>query len=85
MEVLAGGGPVWSCGYDDHSIPPVRGGGGQAGNIAGHHAVMALLVAQPVPDEIVVERARVQRLAEREGRFEQVFARINASAAQQVR
>ncbi|QLF94953.1 SDR family NAD(P)-dependent oxidoreductase [Pseudomonas sp. ABC1] len=44
--------------------------------------VMALLVEQPVPDEIVVERARVQRWAEREGRVEQVFARINATAAQ---
>jgi len=45
LTLLAEGGPVWSCGYDDHSIPPVRGGGGQAGNIAAHHAVMALLVA----------------------------------------
>lgn len=47
--------------------------------------VMVLLATQPAPDEIVVERARVQRLAEREGRFEEVFARINASAAQQTR
>ena len=28
--LLAGGGPVWSCGYDDHTLPPVRGGGNQA-------------------------------------------------------
>ena len=28
-----GGGPVWSCGYDDHTIPPVRGGGNQAFHI----------------------------------------------------
>ena len=27
LTLLAGGGPVWSCGYDDHSLPPVRGGG----------------------------------------------------------
>ncbi len=39
--------------------------------------VMALLMAPSVPDEIVVKRAEVQRLAEREGRFEAVFARIN--------
>ena len=26
LTLLAGGGPVWSCGYDDHSLPPVRGG-----------------------------------------------------------
>lgn len=47
--------------------------------------VMDLLAEQPGPDEIVVERARVQRLAEREGRFEQVFERINAAAIQQHR
>ena len=27
LTVLARGGPMWSCGYDDHSLPPVRGGG----------------------------------------------------------
>ena len=25
LTILSGGGPVWSCGYDDHSIPPIRG------------------------------------------------------------
>ena len=25
LTLLAGGGPMWSCGYDDHSLPPVRG------------------------------------------------------------
>jgi uncharacterized oxidoreductase len=45
--------------------------------------VMALFGGQPTPDEIVVERARLQRWAEREGRFEQVFDRINANAARQ--
>ena len=45
LTLLAGGGPVWSCGYDDHSLPPVRGGGGQAFHIGGHYAVMSLLVA----------------------------------------
>ncbi|MCW2473243.1 SDR family oxidoreductase [Candidatus Symbiopectobacterium sp. NZEC151] len=39
--------------------------------------VMALFCEKPTPEEIVVERARLQRLAEREGRFDQVFERIN--------
>ncbi len=45
LTVLAESGPVWSCGYDDHSLPPVRGGGNQAFHTAGNWAVMALLVA----------------------------------------
>lgn len=47
--------------------------------------VMNLLNEKPTPSEIVVERARLQRLAEREGRFAQVFDRINANAARQRR
>jgi crotonobetainyl-CoA:carnitine CoA-transferase CaiB-like acyl-CoA transferase len=45
LTILAGGGPVWSCGYDDHSLPPVRGGGNQGFHIASHWAVQAVLVA----------------------------------------
>lgn len=45
LTLLAGGGPVWSCGYDDHTLPPIRGAGNQAYHIGGHYAVMALLVA----------------------------------------
>jgi crotonobetainyl-CoA:carnitine CoA-transferase CaiB-like acyl-CoA transferase len=45
LTLLAGGGPVWSCGYDDHALPPIRGGGNQAYHTGGHYAVMALLVA----------------------------------------
>jgi benzylsuccinate CoA-transferase BbsE subunit len=45
LTILAEGGPAWSCGYDDHSLPPVRGGGGQAFNIGAHYAVMGLLTA----------------------------------------
>jgi crotonobetainyl-CoA:carnitine CoA-transferase CaiB-like acyl-CoA transferase len=45
LTLLAGGGPVWSCGYDDHSIPPVRGSGNQAYHIAGHYAVLSALTA----------------------------------------
>ncbi|HEX5366262.1 MAG TPA: CoA transferase [Acidimicrobiales bacterium] len=45
LTVLAGGGPVWSCGYDDHSLPPVRGGGNQGYHTASLWAVMATLTA----------------------------------------
>jgi benzylsuccinate CoA-transferase BbsE subunit len=27
LTILAGGGAAWSCGYDDHRLPPVRPGG----------------------------------------------------------
>ncbi|MBW2244490.1 MAG: CoA transferase [Deltaproteobacteria bacterium] len=45
LTVLAAGGPVWSCGYDDHSIPPVRGGGNQGFQTGAHYAVLSLLTA----------------------------------------
>lgn len=45
LTVLAAGGPVWSSGYDDHSLPPVRGEGGQARHVAGVFAVAATLIA----------------------------------------
>jgi len=45
LTLLAGGGPAWSCGYDDHALPPIRGGGNQAYHMGAHYAVMALLVA----------------------------------------
>jgi crotonobetainyl-CoA:carnitine CoA-transferase CaiB-like acyl-CoA transferase len=45
LTLLAAGGPVWSCGYDDHSLPPVRGGGNQSLHLGGVHAAMATLVA----------------------------------------
>jgi crotonobetainyl-CoA:carnitine CoA-transferase CaiB-like acyl-CoA transferase len=45
LTLLAGGGPVWSCGYDDHELPPVRGGGNQAIQTGGLHAVTATLAA----------------------------------------
>jgi crotonobetainyl-CoA:carnitine CoA-transferase CaiB-like acyl-CoA transferase len=54
LTLLASGGPVWSCGYDDHSAPPVRGGGNQAYHTGAHFAVMALLVA-------LIERQRSGR------------------------
>ena len=45
LTLLASGGPAWSCGYDDHSLPPVRGGGNQGYNTACHYAVMSVLTA----------------------------------------
>ena len=45
LTLLAGGGPVWNCGYDDHVLPPVRGGGNQGYHIAGVYAAMGALTA----------------------------------------
>ncbi|MGE0385979.1 MAG: CaiB/BaiF CoA transferase family protein [Gammaproteobacteria bacterium] len=45
LTLMAGAGPVWSCGYDDHALPPIRGGGNQAWHTASHNAVMAVLTA----------------------------------------
>ena len=45
LTLLAGGGPAWSSGYDDHSLPPVRGGGNQGYQTGCHYAVMTALVA----------------------------------------
>lgn len=45
LTALAFGGPVWSCGYDDHSIPPVRGGGNQAYHTTCHFAAIGILTA----------------------------------------
>ncbi|GAB4337873.1 MAG: hypothetical protein Kow0010_26100 [Dehalococcoidia bacterium] len=45
LTLLAGGGPAWMCGYDDHTLPPVRGGGNQGYQTGCHFAVMSALVA----------------------------------------
>lgn len=45
LTVLARGGPMWSCGYDDHELPPVRGRGNQGIRTACHHAVMGVMTA----------------------------------------
>ncbi len=45
LTILARGGPLWSCGYDDHSLPPVRGRGNQGIRIAAHFTVMSTLTA----------------------------------------
>ncbi len=51
LTILAAGGPVWNCGYDDHALPPVRGGGNQGYHTASHFAVMAALAALLYRDE----------------------------------
>jgi benzylsuccinate CoA-transferase BbsE subunit len=45
LTLMAEAGPVWSCGYDDHELPPVRGGGNQGFHTASNWAVMSVLVA----------------------------------------
>ncbi len=45
LTILSGSGVVWSCGYDDHQLPPIRGGGFQGFNTGAHYAVMAVLTA----------------------------------------
>ena len=45
LTVLADGGPAWSCGYDDHLLPPQRGGGNQGFHTACIWAVMSALTA----------------------------------------
>lgn len=51
LTILAGSGPVWSSGYDDHSLPPVRGGGNQAFHTGCHWALIAILTALLHRDE----------------------------------
>jgi crotonobetainyl-CoA:carnitine CoA-transferase CaiB-like acyl-CoA transferase len=45
LTILAGAGSAWSCGYDDHSLPPVRPGGNQGYHTACIWAVEAALAA----------------------------------------
>ncbi len=45
LVAMALGGPVYSSGYDDSTLAPIRPGGGQAGNTASHFAVIGILGA----------------------------------------
>jgi crotonobetainyl-CoA:carnitine CoA-transferase CaiB-like acyl-CoA transferase len=45
LTVLCAGGPAWMNGYDDHSIPPVRGLGNQGWAMGCHYGVMSILTA----------------------------------------
>ena len=44
LTLMAASGPPWSCGYDDHSLPPVRGAL-QGYHTASHFAAMAAMTA----------------------------------------
>ncbi len=45
LTLQADGGIAWNNGYDDHTIPPVRGRGNQAAHVAGVFAAESALVA----------------------------------------
>lgn len=45
LTLMAAGGPPWSCGYDDHDLPPVRGWGDQGHHTGCHFAFMSALTA----------------------------------------
>lgn len=43
LTLMASGGPVWSCGYDNHELPPLRPGNNHAQHMAGAFGVMGVL------------------------------------------
>jgi benzylsuccinate CoA-transferase BbsE subunit len=45
LTLMSSGGIVWNCGYDDHSLPPIRPSGGHAHHTASAFAVMGALTA----------------------------------------
>jgi benzylsuccinate CoA-transferase BbsE subunit len=45
LVALAAAGPLMSCGYDDHTIPPIRPGGGQGYHTAASFAHLGCLLA----------------------------------------
>jgi crotonobetainyl-CoA:carnitine CoA-transferase CaiB-like acyl-CoA transferase len=45
LVALAAGGPLNSCGYDDHSIPPIRPGGNQGYHSAASFAQIGVMLA----------------------------------------
>lgn len=45
LVALAAGGPLYSCGYDDHSIPPIRPGGNQGYHTAASFAHIGVMLA----------------------------------------
>jgi crotonobetainyl-CoA:carnitine CoA-transferase CaiB-like acyl-CoA transferase len=45
LTIAAASGMAWLNGYDDHSLPPMRGRGNQTIQVAGTHAAMATLTA----------------------------------------
>jgi len=66
LTILAGGGPMWSCGYDDHRLPPVRGQGYQSHQMGAVYAAIGALAA-------IAARRRT-------GRGQRVAVNLNAVA-----
>jgi crotonobetainyl-CoA:carnitine CoA-transferase CaiB-like acyl-CoA transferase len=66
LTILAGGGPGWSCGYDDHRLPPIRGQGYQSHQMGAVYAAIGALAA-------IAARRRT-------GRGQRVDVDLNAAA-----
>jgi crotonobetainyl-CoA:carnitine CoA-transferase CaiB-like acyl-CoA transferase len=45
LTTMAGSGPLWSCGYDDHGLPPIRGHGYQSRQMGAIYAAIGALAA----------------------------------------
>ena len=45
LTLLAAGGTVWNCGYDDHTVPPMRPSGNHAQHTASAFAFLGALTA----------------------------------------
>lgn len=45
LTLLASGGELYLCGYDDHSIPPIRPAGNQGWHVGAHYALVGTLAA----------------------------------------
>jgi crotonobetainyl-CoA:carnitine CoA-transferase CaiB-like acyl-CoA transferase len=45
LTLMAAGGVVWACGYDDHTLPPMRPSGGHAHHTASAFALLGALTA----------------------------------------
>jgi crotonobetainyl-CoA:carnitine CoA-transferase CaiB-like acyl-CoA transferase len=51
LTAMSRGGMVWSCGYDDHTLPPVRGEGNQSYQTASVWAAIGAMTAVLARDE----------------------------------
>ena len=51
LTLQSGSGPVWNCGYDDHAVPPMHGGGEQSLNVTGLYAAIGALTALAERDQ----------------------------------
>ena len=74
----------WGCSHSSVAGATTRSGGdiGRSSDIIGYFIKETLegFAKEPTPPEIAVERAKMLRSAEAEGRFEQTFQGLNESA-----